>query len=77
MEYKGYKFIPTQYGIEIAIPDNLPPEEEAALIAKRLAEIDPIELAAELKDLEDLRAHPEKSVPFEDILRDLELMNQT
>ena len=77
MKYKGYKLIPTQYSFDIAIPDNLPPEEEAALIAKRLAEIDPIEMAAELKDIEDLMAHPEHAIPFEDIIRELELMDQT
>jgi hypothetical protein len=76
MRRKGYKFIPTEYGIEIAIPDNLPPDQEAALIAKRLAEIDPIELAAELKDLAGLRAHPERAIPLEDVLRDLESMNE-
>jgi hypothetical protein len=75
--HKGYKMIPTEYGIDIAIPDNLPPEQEAALIAKRLAEIDPIELAAERKDIEDLMAHPEHAVPLEDILQELELLDQT
>jgi hypothetical protein len=26
MQYKGYKFIPTAFGMDIAIPDNLPPD---------------------------------------------------
>jgi hypothetical protein len=76
MEYPGYKMIPTPYGIRIAIPDNLPPEEEAALIAKRLAELDPVEIEQELRELQEQIAHPERSVPFEKIIRDLELMNQ-
>lgn len=71
MEHKGYKFIPTEYGFDIAIPDNLPPDEEAALIAKRMAELDPVEIEAERKDLAELMAHPELCVSLEDILRDL------
>jgi len=46
MEHKGYKLIPTEYGFDIAIPDNLPPDEEAALIAQRMAELDPVEIEA-------------------------------
>jgi hypothetical protein len=76
MDHPGYKLIPTPYGISIAIPDNLPPDEEAALIAKRLAELDPEEIAAEMRDIEERRAHPERSVPFEEILRELKLMEQ-
>lgn len=71
MRPNGHKFIPTQYGIEIAIPDNLPPDQEAALIAQRLAEIDPIELAAELKELGELLEHPERGIPMEAVLREL------
>ena len=71
MEHKGYKLIPTEYGFDIAIPDNLPPDEEAALIAKRMAELDPVKIEAERKDLAELMAHPELSVSLEDILRDL------
>jgi hypothetical protein len=77
MQHKGYKFIPTEYGIEIAIPDNLPPAEEAALIAKRLAEIDPVELAAERKELEELIAHPERCIAFEDLLREMGVSDET
>jgi hypothetical protein len=71
MQHKGYKMIPTEYGISIAIPDNLPPDEEAALIAKRLAELDPVQIAAEHKELVEMIAHPERCVTLEDVLRDL------
>jgi hypothetical protein len=74
--HKGYKMIPTGYGYDFAIPDNLPPEQEAALIAQRLAEFDPIEFAAELKELEELRMHPERSIPLEDVLRELGVSNE-
>ncbi len=75
MDTPGYKAIPTEHGI-MYIPDNLSPEQEAALIAKRLAEFDPVEEAAFLRDVEEMRAHPELCVPFEDILRDLRAMEE-
>lgn len=76
MSPNGYKFIRVTPEYEIAIPKGLPPEQEAALIAQRLAEIDRTALARECKDLEDLRAHPENAIPIEDIIRDLESMGQ-
>jgi hypothetical protein len=77
MEHKGYKLIPTEYGFDIAIPDNLPPDQEAALIAKRMAELDPVVIEADRKEIAELMAHPENAVPFEDIIRELELMDQS
>jgi hypothetical protein len=71
MEHKGYKLIPVTDDYSIAIPEGLPPDQEAALIATRLAEFDPIEMAAECKELRDLRDHPEKCIPLEDVLREM------
>jgi hypothetical protein len=77
MRPKGYKFIPVTEDYAIAIPEGLPPEQEAALIAQRLAEIDPTELARDCKDLKESIAHPEQCVSLEDILRELEAMDRT
>jgi len=71
MQPHGYKFIPTSHGVEIAIPDNLPPDQEATLIAQRLAEIDPIEVAAERKEIQRLLDNPGQCVAMEDVLREL------
>lgn len=76
MRPKGYKFIPVTPEYEIAIPEGMPPEEEAALIARRMAELDPAALAREYKEVQELRAHPERAVPIEEILRDLESLDQ-
>jgi hypothetical protein len=73
----GYKFIPVTPEYEIAIPDNLPPDQEAALIAQRLAEFNPVAFAAELNDIKELMAHPERAIPFEEVFKDLDMMEQS
>ena len=47
------------------------PEQEAALIAQRFAGIDPVQLAAECKQLREMMDHPELCVAMEDVLREL------
>lgn len=76
MRPEGYKFIPVTPEYTIVIPEGLPPEQEAALIAERMAEVDSGQFAREYAELQELQAHPERAVPMEKILQELELMDQ-
>jgi hypothetical protein len=76
MSPKGYKFIPVTPEYDIAVPEGLSADQEAALIARRMAELDPAALAIESAELEELGTHPERAVPMAKIIRELELMDQ-
>ncbi len=66
-----YKFIRFTDEVSIAIPDGLPPDQETALIAQRMAELDPAEVAAQCAEFREMMDHPEKCIAMEDVLREL------